>query len=100
MMPSRQAVQGGITVQFTMIKPTNFSDGWWVILVLGPLVGLEITARAQATRKRPAAAGDRPAFALPALPYAQDVLEPHLSARTISIHYGKHYLADWGFATS
>ncbi len=33
------------------------------------------------------------AFELPALPYAQDALEPHISARTISFHYGKHHQA-------
>ncbi|MCP5077339.1 MAG: superoxide dismutase [Fe], partial [Psychromonas sp.] len=27
-------------------------------------------------------------FQLPALPYAQDALEPHISAVTISYHYG------------
>ncbi|WP_026960171.1 MULTISPECIES: superoxide dismutase [Fe] [Aliagarivorans] len=31
------------------------------------------------------------AFTLPALPYAQDALEPHISAETLSYHYGKHH---------
>ncbi|MEZ5126357.1 MAG: superoxide dismutase [Thermoleophilia bacterium] len=31
------------------------------------------------------------AFELPPLPYAQDALEPHYSARTVSFHYGKHH---------
>ena len=31
------------------------------------------------------------AFKLPALPYAQDALEPHISANTLSFHYGKHH---------
>ncbi len=30
---------------------------------------------------------------LPALPYAENALEPHISARTISFHYGKHHQA-------
>ena len=30
-------------------------------------------------------------FELPALPYAQDALEPHISAETLSYHYGKHH---------
>lgn len=30
-------------------------------------------------------------FELPALPYAEDALEPYYSARTISFHYGKHH---------
>ena len=33
------------------------------------------------------------AFELPALPYAEDALEPHYSAKTISFHYGKHHKA-------
>ncbi|MEX0298918.1 MAG: superoxide dismutase [Kordiimonas sp.] len=32
-------------------------------------------------------------FELPALPYAQDALEPHISANTLSFHYGKHHNA-------
>jgi len=31
------------------------------------------------------------AFNLPALPYAEDALEPYYSARTIGFHYGKHH---------
>ncbi|MBM3279004.1 MAG: superoxide dismutase [Candidatus Handelsmanbacteria bacterium] len=31
------------------------------------------------------------AYTLPALPYAFDALEPHLDARTMEIHYGKHH---------
>ena len=31
------------------------------------------------------------AFTLPELPYAQDALEPHISAETLSYHYGKHH---------
>lgn len=31
------------------------------------------------------------AFELPALPYADDALEPHISSETISFHYGKHH---------
>jgi Fe-Mn family superoxide dismutase len=30
-------------------------------------------------------------FELPLLPYSQDALEPHISARTMSFHYGKHH---------
>ncbi|MFA6107788.1 MAG: superoxide dismutase [Candidatus Latescibacterota bacterium] len=33
------------------------------------------------------------AIELPALPYAEDALEPHYSARTISFHHGKHHAA-------
>ncbi|MCL1127378.1 superoxide dismutase [Fe] [Shewanella surugensis] len=31
------------------------------------------------------------AFELPALPYAQNALEPHISQETIEFHYGKHH---------
>jgi len=31
------------------------------------------------------------AFELPELPYAFDALEPHIDARTMEIHYGKHH---------
>ncbi len=31
------------------------------------------------------------AFELPKLPYAFDALEPHIDARTMEIHYGKHH---------
>ena len=30
-------------------------------------------------------------FELPPLPYAQDALEPHISAETLEYHYGKHH---------
>jgi len=31
------------------------------------------------------------AFELPALPWADDALDPHISANTIGFHYGKHH---------
>ena len=31
------------------------------------------------------------AISLPALPYAENALDPHYSAKTISFHYGKHH---------
>jgi len=33
------------------------------------------------------------AFTLPALPYAATALEPHIDARTMEIHHGKHHNA-------
>ena len=33
------------------------------------------------------------AFELPPLPWSEDVLDLHISAKTISFHYGKHYNA-------
>jgi superoxide dismutase, Fe-Mn family len=32
-------------------------------------------------------------FSLPALPYSLNSLEPHIDARTMEIHHGKHHLA-------
>ena len=31
------------------------------------------------------------AYSLPNLPYAEDALEPHIDARTMGIHHGKHH---------
>ena len=31
------------------------------------------------------------AFKLPDLPYAYDALAPHIDARTMEIHHGKHH---------
>lgn len=33
------------------------------------------------------------AFELPSLPYAHDALEPHVDAKTMEIHHGKHHAA-------
>jgi len=33
------------------------------------------------------------AFELPALPYAKDALQPHISAETLEYHHGKHHQA-------
>lgn len=32
-------------------------------------------------------------FKLPALPYSDDALDPHISAKTLGFHYGKHHNA-------
>lgn len=71
----------------------NFGKGWLAMSVLAPLAGMAIAANAQAPGETPAAGGDASVFLLPALPYAQDALEPHISARTLSFHYGKHHQA-------
>ena len=60
---------------------------------LVPLLGMAVVARAELPATGPAASGGSPAFTLPALPYAQDALEPYISARTMSFHYGKHHQA-------
>ena len=35
--------------------------------------------------------GNAPALEFPSLPYAYDALEPYIDARTMEIHYNKHY---------
>ena len=69
------------------------SEGWSMIWVLVPLVGMTVAPRAGEPATSPAAPGGPAAFTLPALPYAQDALEPYISARTMSFHYGKHHQA-------
>jgi superoxide dismutase, Fe-Mn family len=61
-----------------------FGKGCTSLMVLAPLVGLALAANAGTT-------GEAPAFALPALPYPQDALEPYISAKTMGFHYGKHH---------
>jgi len=39
----------------------------------------------------PTPAPSHPSLALPALPYAQNALEPHISGTTLSFHHGKHH---------
>jgi len=60
---------------------------------LVPLLGMAVVARAEPPVTGPVASGGSPTFTLPALPYAQDALEPYISARTMSFHYGKHHQA-------
>lgn len=38
-------------------------------------------------------AQEAPAYALPPLPYGFDALEPHIDAKTMEIHHGKHHAA-------
>ena len=69
------------------------SKVWLAILVLAPLAGLTAAASAEESATAPTATGGAPAFALPALPYAQEALEPYISARTMGFHYAKHHQA-------
>ncbi len=48
-------------------------------------IGQTVTATTPATPTGP--------FTLPPLPYASDALEPHIDARTMEIHHGKHHAA-------
>lgn len=34
-----------------------------------------------------------PPYTLPELPYGTDALEPHLSARILELHHGRHHRA-------
>ncbi|MGB5064218.1 MAG: superoxide dismutase [Candidatus Competibacter sp.] len=54
------------------------------------LVGSTALAFGGLIGSRPARAADGP-FTLPPLPYANNALEPAISARTIGFHYGKHH---------
>ena len=56
---------------------------------IGILVGPAVTGKAAESSP----SGTTPAFQLPPLPYAQDALEPYISAKTMSFHYGKHHQA-------
>ncbi len=71
----------------------TFSEGWSMISVLVPLVGMAFVSRVGEPATPPTASGGSGAFTLPALPYAQDALEPYVSARTMGFHYGKHHQA-------
>ena len=46
-----------------------------------------------AIAQTPLAATPPAPFTLPPLPYALDALEPHIDARTMEIHHGKHHKA-------
>lgn len=69
------------------------SKSWSMIWVLVALVGLALVSQAGEPATPPVASGGSPAITLPALPYAQDALEPYISARTMSFHYVKHHQA-------
>ncbi len=76
-----------------------FVEGWSGVLALIPLVGLALAGKTPGSSTSPGAspAAQRPSgpgaagFQLPPLPYQQEALEPYISARTMSFHYGKHH---------
>lgn len=57
------------------------------------VASLAAAALPGAMAQTPAAATSPAPFTLPPLPYALDALEPHLDARTMEIHHGKHHKA-------
>ncbi len=55
--------------------------------------GSVLSAAGLAGAARGIPAHDDPPVALPPLPFAENALEPHISAKTVSFHYGKHHRA-------
>ncbi len=54
---------------------------------------LKLSIAAGAAAVAPLARAQEAAFSLPKLPYAFDALEPHIDAKTMEIHHGKHHAA-------
>ena len=63
------------------------------LCVVVPVVGMALAVNAVESAAVPLATGGAGAFTLPALPYAQEALEPYISSRTMGFHYGKHHQA-------
>lgn len=65
-----------------------------VVLALASLMALAclsaLVAQADEASPTPMAMPMAQPFPLPELPYAQNALEPYISERTMSFHYGKH----------
>jgi Fe-Mn family superoxide dismutase len=59
-----------------------------VLALSGFIVGSDGTGNSSAQTVQ-----SQNAFQLEALPYEQNALEPYISAKTMSFHYGKHHLA-------
>lgn len=55
----------------------------------GGWIGL--TANEVQGQEAPSKTGGPKEYALPALPYAADALEPHIDAQTMNLHHGKHH---------
>ncbi|MCC7462704.1 MAG: superoxide dismutase [Gammaproteobacteria bacterium] len=55
--------------------------------------GAAAPASAAVTAAAPSAPAGAPAFTLPPLPYADNALDPVISANTLGFHYGKHHRA-------
>ncbi len=60
-----------------------------MVLAFVSLMSLAVANKAA----EPSTPDATPVFQLQPLPYAQDALEPYVSARTMSFHYGKHHQA-------
>ncbi len=53
------------------------------------IIAMSLAATVNATQASPPATAS--AIELPPLPFAQDALEPYVSAKTLNFHYGKHH---------
>ena len=53
------------------------------------IIAMSLAATVNATQSSPPATAS--AIELPPLPFAQDALEPYVSAKTLNFHYGKHH---------
>lgn len=61
--------------------------------VQGAVIGAAVlTAQGVVAPARAQKAGSPPAWDVPPLPYPENALEPHITAKTLSFHYGKHHL--------
>ena len=68
----------------------SFSDIYPLLLATMPLAGLLGSLKA-ADKPDIAPPASATVLQLPPLPYAQEALEPFISAKTMSFHYGKHH---------
>ena len=57
------------------------------------VTGAALAASAEVTPLLAQAAAPAGPFTLPPLPYALDALEPHIDAKTMEIHHGRHHQA-------
>lgn len=74
----------------TLITKRQFIKAFFAFSAALPYVSLaKENIKPKLTKKR----DKNMAITLPDLPYAQDALEPHISANTLSFHYGKHHNA-------
>jgi Fe-Mn family superoxide dismutase len=64
-----------------------------VVSVAGSKMISAALAAGSTSPKSPFKKEDIMTFTLPELPYAQNALEPHITANTLSFHYGKHHQA-------
>jgi len=60
-------------------------------LVSTAFAGTKSSTLTKEDTMQPAKKEDSMSFTLPPLPYAQNALEPHITANTLSFHYGKHH---------